>query len=125
LKNKKYHTVGTFSKSNIKIVGRSKTILLTLSWLGMVTWYGHLNKRGGVKLLFGPIFPLNEIMRSCKLFPHVSKMPILTDKRANSVTVNNVMILSITHNIFNLDDTEVFIYIRSVIIKRVDSPTII
>jgi hypothetical protein len=59
---------------------------------------------------------------SYELFPHVSKMPILTDERANSVTVNNLMILNITHNIFNLDDTEVLIYIRSVILKRVDSP---
>jgi hypothetical protein len=50
-------------------------------------------------------------MRLCKLFTHVSKMAILTYKRANSVTVNNVMILNITHNVFNLDDTEVFIYI--------------
>ena len=52
-------------------------------------------------------------------------MAILTYKRANSITVNNVMILNITHNIFNLDETEVFIYIRSVILKRVDSQTII
>jgi hypothetical protein len=52
-------------------------------------------------------------------------MTILTDKRANSVTVNNLMILNITHSIFNLDDTEVFIYILSVILKRVDSSTII
>jgi hypothetical protein len=36
-------------------------------------------------------------------------MAILTYKRANSITVNNVMILNITHNIFNLDDTDVFI----------------
>jgi hypothetical protein len=39
-------------------------------------------------------------------------MAILTYKRANSITVNNVMILNITHSIFNLDNTEVFIYIR-------------
>ena len=71
----------------------------------------------------GLISPLIEIMRSCKLFTHVSKMAILTYKRANSITVNNVMILNITHNIFNLDDTDVFI--RSVILKSVDSRTII
>jgi hypothetical protein len=52
MKNKKYHTVGTIPKSNIKIAERGKidtTIsqihVRSLSWLGI----GTSLKRGGIK----------------------------------------------------------------------------
>jgi hypothetical protein len=53
MKNKKYHTVGTISKSNIKIVDRSKidTTNTNTRPLTFLAWYGHFNKRGGHKLV--------------------------------------------------------------------------
>ena len=43
--------------------------------------------------------PLREMMRQCKYFPHVSKMPTLTYNRANNIIIKNAIILSILHNI--------------------------
>ena len=58
----------------------------------------------------------SEMMRSCKCFPHVSEMLTLTYNRANSVIINNAIILNSIHNIFNLRDTEVAICIILVLI---------
>jgi hypothetical protein len=52
------------------------------------------------------------MVRSWKFFPHVSKMSILTG--ANSVIIKKPIILNIMHNIFNLRDTEVVIYICTI-----------
>jgi len=68
MKNKKDHTVGTISKSNIKIVDRgeidtSNTQIhyRSLSWLGTDTSM----KNGGAKLvLWAQTSPLGEMMRS-------------------------------------------------------------
>ena len=58
--------------------------------------------------------PLSEVMRSCKCFPHVSKMPTITFYHANTVTTRNVIILYAIDNIFDLRDTEVVIFIEKV-----------
>jgi hypothetical protein len=42
--------------------------------------------------------PLSEMMRHCKYFPHVSKMPTLTYNRANNIIIKNAIILNILHN---------------------------
>jgi hypothetical protein len=42
--------------------------------------------------------PLSEMMRHCKYFPHVSKMPTLTYNRANNIIIKNTIILNILHN---------------------------
>ena len=52
------------------------------------------------------------MVRSWKFFPHVSIMSILTG--ANSVIIKKPIILNIMHNIFNLRDTEVVIYICTI-----------
>jgi len=41
MKNNTYHTVGTFPKSNRKIVERGKTKTWTITFLA---WYRHFNK---------------------------------------------------------------------------------
>ena len=79
--NKKYRTVGTISKSNIKIVDRgeidtpiTQMHYRSLSWLGT----GTSVTSGGVNLvLCTQASPISEMMRSCKCFPHVSNMPTL------------------------------------------------
>jgi hypothetical protein len=82
MKNKKYHTAGTFPKSNVKIDEKRENRYLnthkndrTLSWLGTCTSI----KRGEAKLvLWAQTSPLTEMMRSCKCFPFVSKMSTLS-----------------------------------------------
>ena len=85
MKSKKYHTVGTIPKSNIKIVKRGKIDTpntqihdWSIFWLGT----GTSIKRGGdILVLWAKISPLSEMMLSCKCFPHVSKIQILTTRR--------------------------------------------
>jgi len=87
----KYYAVGTFPKSNNKKVQRGKLDTLSayihnrsLSWLNISTSI----KSGSFKLvLWTQTSPLNAKMRSCKCFAHVSKMPTLTNNRANNVLV--------------------------------------
>ena len=69
MKNKKYHTVGTTPKSSTHIHDRSLSLLST----------GASIYSFRVKLLLH-VQPthLSEIMRSCKYFQLVSKMPTLT-----------------------------------------------
>jgi len=121
---KKYHTVRTIPKSNIKIVERSKLDTPntqihdhSLSWLGT----GTSIKRGRVKLvLCAQTFPLSEMMRSCKCFSHVSKIPTLAYNWANTVIIKNAIILIPIHNIFNLCDTEGVICIILILLKKAD-----
>jgi hypothetical protein len=48
------------------------------------------DKKWGVNLgLWAKTSPLSEMMRSCKWFPRVSKMPTLTYNRAYSVIIKN------------------------------------
>ena len=100
---------------------------------------------GGVKLvLFVQTSPLSEMMRHYKCFLHVSKMPTLTDNRANSkmptltdhranskmptltdnransAIIKNVIILNIIHNILISRGTDVAIYILLVLLKTAD-----
>jgi len=64
------------------------------------------------------------MMRSCKYFLHVSKIPTLTYNWLNNDIIKNAIIL-IFINIYiyliyiNLRDTELFIYIILVLLKRV------
>jgi hypothetical protein len=58
-------------------------------------------------------FPFNEMMRSCKYFPCVSKMPTLTYNKANRILIKNAIILNIIHKIFNIRDKDVVICILS------------
>jgi hypothetical protein len=103
MKSKKYHTFVERSKIDIP---NTHVHDCSLSWLGT----GTSIKRGGVKLvLWIQIFPLSEMMRSCKGFPHVSKMPTLTYNQTNSVIIKIALILNSIHNIFNICDTEVHI----------------
>ena len=78
----------------------------SFSWLDI----GTSIKSGRIKLvLWAQSYPLSEIMRSWKCFPHVSKMPTLTYNvyRASGGIIKNSIILNIIHNIFILRDTEV------------------
>lgn len=83
---KEYHTVGTVQKSDI-IDRRGKSDALSTfihdrspSWL-VIT--GASIKRGGVKLvLWVKTFPLREMMRSTKCFPHVSKITALAYRKS-------------------------------------------
>jgi hypothetical protein len=57
-------------------------------------------KRCGIKLVvWAQTCSLNEMMRSCKRFPHVSKMLTLTYNWTNIIIVKNVIILNIIHTI--------------------------
>jgi len=83
IKLKKYLTVGTIRNSNIKVVEICKidtpdTQILdrSLSWLSTGT---SIKINGGVKLVWwAQTFPLSEMVRSCKCFPRMNKMPTLT-----------------------------------------------
>jgi len=98
----KYHTVGTVPKFNRKMIENGQIYALNIqihdrsrSWLGTVTSV----KRSGAKLvLWTYIFPLREMIRSCKCFPLVSKM--LTSYITNSVIMTNATILNTGDNIF-------------------------
>ena len=82
-KQKKYFTVGTIRNSTIKVVEICKidthnTLILdrSLSWLSTGN---SVKQNSRVKLvLWTQTFPLSEIVRSCKCFPRVNKMPTLT-----------------------------------------------
>ena len=76
----------------------------SLSWVDICT---SINSGGFKLVLWAQICLLREMMRSCKCFSHLSKMPTLT----NSLIIKNAIILNIMHNIFNLRDTEVVICI--------------
>ena len=88
----------------------------------LFSWFGTVIsiKSGGVKLSsLAQASPLNEMMWSCKSFPHVSKVSALTYNRGNSVVIENSIILNIIQNtlfVFNLRDTEVVICIILVLI---------
>ena len=67
---------------------------------------------GGVKLeVWAQTSPLSEMIQSCTCFSHASKMPTFRHNRTNSFIIKNAIILNILHNIYNLRDTEVNIYI--------------
>ena len=88
MKNKKYHTVRTVSKSIRKIVKSCKICTTnthvhdrSLSWLGT----NNSIKSGNVKLvLWAQIFPI-EMMDSYKCLPCVSKLASLAHNGANRV----------------------------------------
>ena len=48
-------------------------------------------------VVWAQVSPLGEIMPLCKLFPHMSKMPILPYSLANSVIIKNAVIFNIMH----------------------------
>ena len=50
----------------------------------------------------------------------VSKMSTLTYNQANSIITKNAIILNIIHNIFNLRDTEIDVYILIILLKKAD-----
>jgi hypothetical protein len=71
----------------------------SVSWIGTDTPI----RIGGVKLfLWTKYAPLSKMMRSCTVFPPVTKMTTLTD-RANSVTIKNTLALGIIHLVFLLN----------------------
>jgi hypothetical protein len=53
MKSKKYHTVGTIPKSNIKIVARGKidTPNTHKNMTTFLAWYRHFNKKWQVKIV--------------------------------------------------------------------------
>ena len=89
-----YYNVGIVPKSIRKIVETDpKSILLThihdrsLSWIGT----GTSIKSGGVKLvLWTQTSILSDIKRSCKCFPHASKLSNPTYKWVTSVVVEKL-----------------------------------
>jgi len=97
-----------FCLSLWKIVRSSVILLLplftqihdgSLSWLATCTSI----KSGGVKVVWGAqASPFSEMIRSCKYFLHVSKIPTIANKWMSTVVVKNVLILNFIHNIFNL-----------------------
>jgi hypothetical protein len=61
-------------------------------------------KSGELKLvLWVQSSPRSKIMLSYKCFPHVSKMPILTYNRTNSVIIKKAIILNIISTMFLLE----------------------
>jgi hypothetical protein len=114
-------------RNNSKIVERGKIYTAntqihdpSLSWLGT----GISILCGGDKLVFWTqIFPLTEMMWSCKCFPYVSKMTTLTYNRANGVFIKNGIIMNIIYNTFNFRDTEIVICILLVLLKRYSRET--
>ena len=63
--------------------------------------------------------PLSERNDAAMQVPSiVSKMSTLTYNQANSVITKNTIILNIIHNIFNLRDTEVVVYILIILLKK-------
>ena len=99
MKNKKYHTVGTTPKSSTHIHDRSLSLLSTGASINSVR----------VKLIwYGQPAHLSEIMRSCKYFQLISKMPTLTYNGRTAI-LKKTIILNIIHNILNPGGTEVVI----------------
>jgi predicted transcriptional regulator len=47
-------------------------------------------------------------------------MSTLTYNQANSIITKNAIILNIIHNIFNLRDTEIDVYILIILLKKAD-----
>jgi hypothetical protein len=84
MKNKKYNTVGTISKSNIKPEGDkidTPNIQIHDHLITFLAWHRYFNKKwqGYVKLvLLAQTTPLSEMMWSCKYFLHVSNISTLT-----------------------------------------------
>ena len=105
MKSKKYHTAGTTPKSSTHIHDRSLSLLST----------GASIYSFRVKLLLHaqPAHP-SEIVRSCRYFQLVRKMPILTYTGRTAILYKkikktNPIILNIIYNIFNPRVTEVVI----------------
>ena len=69
----------------------------SLTWLGT----GTSIKSAWIKLVLSPSFILSEIVRSCKCYPHMNKMPTLRYNRVNNVIIKNGIILNIKLYIFN------------------------
>jgi hypothetical protein len=61
----------------------------SLSWLGS---HASMKSRGVKLVLWARDFPLNDLIRSCKCFPHVSKM--LT----SHITGRTALLLTVTYN---------------------------
>ena len=61
----------------------------SLSWLGS---HASMKSRGVKLVLWAHDFPLNDLIRSCKCFPHVSKM--LT----SHITGRTALLLTVTYN---------------------------
>jgi hypothetical protein len=61
------------------------------------------------------------MMRLCKWFPHLSKMPSLTYNRENNIIIKNDIISKIKNTILNLRDTDVVICINISYI-RIEGP---
>ena len=122
MKNNEYHIVGTIPKSKIKIVGRGKIDTPKIqihdrshSWVGTCI---SIKSPGNALVLWAQIFTLSEMMRSCKYFPHVRKMPIFIHNRENGVIIKNAVDLNSIHNIHNIRDTTVVIRITLVLYNR-------
>ena len=110
VKNKKYHSVGTVLKSNIKMVVRGKIDYDKDVTLSFMSSYKHLNENGGIKrVLSAQTSHFSAMMRPYKCFSHMSSMPTLTYNWANSAIIEKDLILNIIHSIFNLRETEVVI----------------
>ena len=96
---KNYHTVEPDPKSIRTIIERCKIDThnteehdSSLSWLATDT----SRKSDGVKLVWWThTSPLSKMMRSCKCFSHVSKMPNLTYNRVNRVFKKTMYSLSL------------------------------
>ena len=98
------------SEKKAKSIPLSQLYHCTLSWLCTGTSIQH----GGVKLvLWHQRSPLSKMMRSCKCYPHVSKMLILKDKRENSVSVKilNIMHINVQNNNYYAYLLYIYIYI--------------
>jgi len=68
----------------------------------MQTLQQHIT-RGGIKLVsLVQTSPINEMMWSCKFFPHASKTPTLTYHRANSIAIKERYTLEHYNTIFNM-----------------------
>jgi hypothetical protein len=105
MKNKIYHTVGTNQKPNIKIVERGKidTYKYINKWsLTFLTWYitslvyyRHFNKL----VSWVQTFTLSELIRLCKSFSPISKIPTIAHKEGWFLWTRTFWILKLSDSI--------------------------
>ena len=82
--NRKIVERGEINTSNTQIDDSS------LSWLDTGT---SIKSTGAKLVLWSQTSTLSDMMRPCKFFPHMSKIPIPTYNMTNSVIINNAIIL--------------------------------
>ena len=118
-KNEKYHTLSTVLKyDTVRTVLKYDTvrtvpkIIETEEKIDTLLSYRHFNKKWRILYSWGVAQCSISVKRyvNASIYNIICKMPILAYKCVRSVEVNNVS-PNIGHNIFNICDSEVVIYV--------------